>query len=52
MNIEARMMAYDIMKDIYEKGIVTDEIWFKYCEKTLEELMEENKEVLDRLKNM
>lgn len=52
MDMEAKIMTYDIMKDIYEKGIVTDKIWFEYCEKTLEELMEKNREVLDRLKNM
>lgn len=52
MHLEWLIMAYEINHDLYLKGYITDEEWSKYCIKTLKRLMEMNKDVLDRLKNV
>lgn len=52
MHLESLTMAYEINYDLYLKGYITDEEWSEYCIKTLKKLIEMNKDVLDRLKNV
>ena len=42
---------YKIKYEDYLKGIITKKEWSDYCFKILEQLMEDNKDVLYRLKN-
>ena len=37
--------------DLYRQGKVSEEDWSAYCQVALENLMVENKDVLERLKN-
>ena len=39
------------MLDKFERGEITQQQWFSYCALVLEQIMEENKDVLVRLKN-
>lgn len=41
---------YDTMKELFEKGKISETTWRKYCTMVLEKLMEENKQVLKNLK--
>lgn len=41
---------YETMKELFEKGKISETTWRKYCTMVLEKLMEENKEVLKNLK--
>ena len=43
---------YGLVRVWYESGRIDDQDWKEFCEVFLENLMEENKNVLDRLKNM
>ena len=43
---------YEVMREKYLNNEITNMQWFMFCENCLEELMEENQEVLKRLKNM
>ena len=42
---------YYTMLDKFERGEITQQQWFSYCALVLEQIMEENKDVLVRLKN-
>lgn len=42
--------VYELVKDWYEVGTINEEEWKEFCVVCLENLMEENKKVLDRLK--
>ena len=41
---------YETMKELFEKGKISEITWRKYCTIVLEKLMEENKQVLKNLK--
>ena len=41
---------YETMKELFDKGKISETTWQKYCTKVLEKLMEENKQVLKNLK--
>ena len=43
---------YDFMYQLYKNNQISKLMWQEYCTKCLEELMKENKKVLDRLKSM
>lgn len=43
--------GYKKEKDLYLKGIITQEEWNCYCKKCLKFLMKKHQDVLDRLKN-
>ena len=43
---------YEVMREKYIKGEITNMQWFMFCENCLEELMQENRQVLENLKNM
>lgn len=43
---------YDMVKTWYEDGCIDHENWRDFCVACLEMLMEENQDVLKRLKNM
>lgn len=45
-------LYYNKVYNWFQEGKVSEEIWNKFCMACLENLMEKNKEVLDRLKNM
>jgi hypothetical protein len=42
---------YYTMLEKFEQDEITQQQWFAYCALVLEEIMEENKDVLIRLKN-
>ena len=42
---------YKIKYNQYLRGVITEKEWVDYCFKILEQLMEDNKDVLTRLKN-
>ena len=42
---------YYTMLDKFERDEITQQQWFSYCALVLEQIMEENKDVLVRLKN-
>jgi hypothetical protein len=44
--------VYDLVKYWYEIHRIDENEWQAFCETMLEALMEENQEVLKRLKNM
>ena len=41
---------YETMKELFDKGKISETTWQKYCTKVLEKLMKENKKVLEYLK--
>lgn len=41
---------YEIMKELFDKGKISEITWRKYCTKVLEELIKENKKILEYLK--
>lgn len=43
-------MDYEEHYELYQRSILTEKEWKKYCQTTLEKLMLENKGVLTRLK--
>ena len=43
---------YGLVRIWYENGMIDDQDWKEFCEIFIENLMEENKNVLDRLKNI
>lgn len=49
MNTTA-IKKYETMKELFDKGKISEITWQKYCTKVLEELMKENKKVLENLK--
>ena len=50
--MEELVMRYDVMHRAYAMGVITEDEWKKFCEDTLVQLMELNKYVLERLKNI
>jgi Fe-S cluster biosynthesis and repair protein YggX len=45
-----KIQRYELYKLLYEQNYISKEAWQEFCTQCLEELMEENKEVLIRLK--
>lgn len=43
---------YIIVKSWYDQGLIDDQEWQNFCTAMLETLMEDNQDVLQRLKNM
>lgn len=50
--IDTEKTKYQIMRQLFQDGGIPESAWINYCLNTLEKIMEENKEVLDRLKNV
>ena len=50
--INTEKTKYQIMRQLFQEGRIPEAVWIDYCLNTLEKMMEENKEVLDRLKNV
>lgn len=44
--------VYDLIKSWYDDGYIDDAQWKNFCTAMLEALMEDNQDVLKRLKNM
>jgi len=44
--------VYDLVKCWYDRDAIDDQEWQEFCTAMLEALMEDNKEVLKRLKNI
>ena len=45
-----KLQRYELYKLLYEQNYISDQAWQEFCTQCLEELMEENKDVLIRLK--
>jgi hypothetical protein len=43
---------YDFYYDLYKQGRISKQFWENYCTQCLAELMQENRQVLENLKNM
>lgn len=43
---------YERIADLYYNNTISAELWDKFCVSCLEELMKNNKKVLDKLKSM
>jgi hypothetical protein len=43
--------SYDFYYELYKQGRISKQFWENYCTQCLAELMQENREVLERLKN-
>lgn len=52
MDMRTEIELYYFNKEAHDNGFMSDETWAEYCMVVLDELMKENKKVLDRLKNM
>ena len=51
-NMKQEMVSrYEWAKARFENGLISQDEWFKLCFEILGEIMEENKDVLIRLKN-
>lgn len=44
--------VYALVKCWYDRGVIDEQEWQEFCTTMLEALMEENQEVLKRLKNI
>lgn len=44
--------VYDLVKCWYDRNIIDDQEWQEFCTAMLEAFMENNKDVLRRLKNI
>lgn len=44
------MIFFDMLFELYIKGFLKEDVWYKYCLGVLTQLMEENKEIFLRLK--
>lgn len=49
--LDAKIKEHDKKYEAFQKGKIKKREWNDYCMETLEELLEINKDVLDRLKN-
>ena len=45
------MRHYEMTKDLWETGNIRQTTWDSFCLRCLEELMDDNKKILHRLKN-
>lgn len=45
-----KIQKYEFYKLLHEQNYISDQAWQKFCTECLEELMEENKDILIRLK--
>ena len=45
-------IVYKLVKCWYERGAIDDQEWQEFCTAMLEGLMEQNQDVLKRLKNI
>lgn len=43
--------VYDYYYNLYKQGRISKQYWEKYCTQCLTELMKENRQVLENLKN-
>ena len=44
--------VYYLVKDWYDRDIIDDQKWQEFCTAMLKALMEENQDILKRLKNI
>ena len=49
---KSNLEKYNKVRKEYLKGKLTDEQWYAFCMKCLDELLVENERVLERLKNI
>lgn len=49
---KSNLDKYNKVRKEYLKGRLTDEQWYQFCMKCLDELLTENEKVLERLKNI
>ena len=42
---------YKFMWDQFQNGLISKEVWIKFCDKILVQMLEDSKDVLIRLKN-
>lgn len=52
MTNKSNLEQYNKMRKEYLKGKLTDEQWYEFCTKCLDELLVENEKVLEKLKNI
>ena len=52
MTKKSNLDKYNKVRKEYLKGKLTDEQWYQFCMKCLDELLIENEKVLERLKNI
>lgn len=48
---EEQNKEYDIKYALFQQNRMSDSSWNQYCSQLLEKLLEQNKDVLERLKN-
>lgn len=49
--LEKIIKDYEITLEEFHEGLIDYPTWYEYCEEILAEIMEENKEILEKLKN-
>ena len=49
---KSNLEQYKQVRKEYLKGKLTDEQWYEFCVKCLDELLVENEKVLEKLKNI
>lgn len=51
MDLNRLIILYDVNRERYENGFISQETLLEFCEMALEMLLVENRDVLKRLKN-